>query len=200
MTGILLELAPRPVELDGVTVGVLAARATAAADSAHYLDQLTARLEKRHFLATVIRVVKPTDHEPCPASTLDELAQRCDVVIIGVAQTAESAEFVALDAVALERMSVPCAVLIRDGLGSVVQQACTANGYDGQSSAIELSLPAAGQPIDVQALVEASFRDVERVLTADPSAGVRQQTASVAPQPPEPRGPAPRNGEVSCEC
>lgn len=105
----LLELAPRLVELDGATVGVLATRATGAADSARYLDQLTARLEKRHFLAAVVRVVKPTDREPCPASTLDELAQRCDVVIIGVAETAEIAACVALDAVALERMSVPCA-------------------------------------------------------------------------------------------
>lgn len=93
-------------------------------------------------------------------------------------------------------------VLIGDGLGSVVQQLCTANGYDAQSSVIQLSLPAAGQPIDVHALVEASFRDVERALTTDPSEAVRQQAANGAnaPGPGEPRGPAPRNGEVSCEC
>lgn len=199
MTGYLLELAPRPAELDGATVGVLD---TGADGSARYLDQLTARLEKRHFLAAVIRVVKLTDRGPCPTSTLEELAQRCDVVIIGVAQTAECAASVALDAVALELMSVPCAVLIGDDLGSVLQQAGAANGYDGKPLAIELGLRVAGQPIDAQALVEASFRDVERVLTADPRAAIRQQTANVgsAAQPAESSGHTPRNGELSCEC
>lgn len=192
MTENLLDLAPRPVELDGVSVGVLD---TGAADSAYFLDQLTARLEKRHFLAAVIRVVKPTDRDVYPTNLLEELARGCDVAILGVGRTVEAAQSLALDALALERMSVPCAVLMAEGLGSVVQQAVTGSGHDWQLSVVELDLAEPGQPIDVPALVEASFRDVERTLTA---ASTAPQPA--VPRPPEPHVPAPRNGEVTCEC
>lgn len=126
----------------------------------------------------------------CPTELLEQLADQCDVVVTGVGQAAEAAGFTAVDAVALERASVPCAVLVSAGLGSAVRQAFAANGYDQSDSVIELGVPSRGQPADVQALIEASFRDVERALIH----------SDRAREPLEAPRPVQRNGEVSCEC
>lgn len=154
------DLAPRPVDLDGQRLGVLD---TGAEDNARFLHQLTARLEKRHFLAAIVRVTKPSEHQPCPAEVLDRLAEQCDVVVTGACRSAEDARASAADAAAFERRSVPCAVVVATGTSALA---------------------------DVPALVEASFRDVERVLTGGPGRS----------QPPQARAEPGGNGEVSCEC
>ncbi len=182
MTEDVRDLAPRPVELDGATLGVLD---TGSDESAHYLDLLTAKLEKRHFLSAVVRVAKPAERQDCPPTLLQDLARRCDVVVIGVARTVEAVDCAARDAAALEQASVASAVLVEDGLGLSLQAVLGTYGYGLYESVIELTHPAQ-EVTDVHDRVEASFRDVERALTAGDLAA--------------PATPAPRNGEVSCEC
>ncbi|MBA3280351.1 MAG: hypothetical protein H0U22_16910 [Geodermatophilaceae bacterium] len=183
----ILDLAPRPVELDGQRLGVLESE---VGPSSVYLDLLTARLEKRHFLATVVRVGRPDDQPASPNELLEQLSEQCDVVIIGVCSSIQAAHDAAFDAEALERLSVPCALVLTPDVRSAAEQILATHGYDGNQSIVELPRSPQADRADVQALVEASFRGVERVLTASGSAR----------PPAEPRTPVQRNGEVSCEC
>ena len=73
-------LLPRPVSLEGKTVGLL--------DSSKprgdvFLDRLAAGLETRG--ATVERYRKPTFTKPAPIDLRHEIATRCDVVIEALA-------------------------------------------------------------------------------------------------------------------
>lgn len=180
------DLAPRPVDLDGQRLGVLDC---GDEGSARFLDLLTVRLEKRHFLSAVVRVRKPDPDQASPAELLDQLAEQCDVVVTGICRSAPAAESTATDAGALERLSVPCAILVAAEVRSEAQQSMTAHGY-AAGSIVELPRSPYADREVAQALVGESFRAVERVLTV----GER------FPKPVEPARPAQRNGEVSCEC
>lgn len=141
-----------------------------------FLELLTARLATRHYFSAVVGISKPTDRQAFPTALLAELAQRCDVVLTGVCLTVDAAAYTALDAAALEQLSVPCAVVATADVADGVREELIALGYDGGAAV-------------VQTLVQDSCRDVERVLTAGRGAG--QQ---------EPGQRFPRTGEVTCEC
>ena len=102
-------LAPRPVELDGQRLGLLE---SGAGRSSVFLDLLTAKLEKRHFLTAVLRVGKPDDQPVSSPELLGQVAEQCDVVILGVCSSIQSAQQAAIDAGVLEKLSVPCAIVL----------------------------------------------------------------------------------------
>lgn len=181
------DLAPRPAELDGQRLGVLD---TGFGSSAQFLDLLRVRLEKRHFLSAVVRMAKPSQDQACPTDLLEQLAEQCDVVVTGVSGSVGTAVSAAVDVIALERLSVACALIVTAEVRSEVQQSLAAQGYEASRSIVVLPRSLHAGRNAAQALVEVSFRAVERVLT----------TGASAPGPVEPRRPAQRNGEVSCEC
>ncbi|MDQ3463565.1 MAG: hypothetical protein M3500_02380 [Actinomycetota bacterium] len=174
--------APRPTDLDGRALGVLD---TGDEDSCRFLDLLVARLEKRHFLSAVVRISKPSDQQPCPIPLLQQLAEECDVVVTGVCATVDSAECASLDAVSLERLLVPCAVVVT----AETRGRLEVRGYD-DSTSIELPRNPHADTDDVQALVEGSFREIERVLTVARGPGQQRQPGAISPH----------GGEVTCEC
>lgn len=187
MTTIVIDAAPRPPDLDGVRLGVLD---TGVPGSASFLDVLVARLQTRHFLAAVARLPRSGASSVAPADQLQELTESCDVVVIGVTQGLDSAAATAADIARLERLAVPCAVVATPDIAAAVRQALVAEGYRGGQPVIELSSTPRSDPATLDELVEQTFRQVERALTA----------ARPDRQPPEETGATPRNGEVTCEC
>lgn len=187
MTNDVTDLSPRPVELDGHSLGVLAVGGT---DTALFLDLLIAKLEKRHFLTAVVRIAKPSDGELCPAELVEQLAGQSDVVLAGVVASGETAEVTASDAAKFERLGVPCIVVVTSDLASSTRQALSAQGYGDGTSVVELSRRPGSDPASAKALVDDCSRAVEVALTASGAVGGQ----------PEKRPPTARNGEVSCEC
>jgi hypothetical protein len=74
------EPAPRPVGLDGLTVGLLD---ISKPRGDVFLDRLEARLRERGL--RVERFRKPTFAKPAPADLRREIASRCQVVIEALA-------------------------------------------------------------------------------------------------------------------
>lgn len=187
MTTTVIDPAPRPSDLDGARLGVLD---TGVPGSASFLDVLVARLQMRHFLAATTRLTRSGPSSVAPADQLQELAESCDVVVIGVTQGPDSAAATAADVARLEQMVVPCAVVATTETAAAVRQALVAEGYRDGQSVIELSSTPRSDPANLDELVEQTFRQVERALTA----------SRTDQQDPEETGVTPRNGEVTCEC
>jgi hypothetical protein len=74
------ELPPRPVSLEGKTVGLLD---ITKARGDVFLNRLAEQLTARGL--TVLRYAKPTFTKPAPIDLRHEIAQKCDVVIEALA-------------------------------------------------------------------------------------------------------------------
>jgi hypothetical protein len=76
------ELAPRRLtSLDGATVGLLG-NTKLNADA--ILAAIGDLLGERYGLETVVARMKPSFSHPAPTAIVDELVEKCDVVIAGV--------------------------------------------------------------------------------------------------------------------
>ena len=73
--------APRPAELRGKRVGLLANGKT---NSRELLTVLGSLLRERHGAVPLLIVGKPSASRMAPAETLDQLAAQCDVVMTAV--------------------------------------------------------------------------------------------------------------------
>ena len=71
-------IAPRPSSLDGVSIGLLA---NGKQNSAELLEMVYEVLADRYDFSVVIAKNKGNASRPCPEDLLDELAERCDVVV-----------------------------------------------------------------------------------------------------------------------
>lgn len=179
-------LAPRPLDLDDARLGVLD---SGEDGSAALLESLIARLKRRHFLSEVVHLAKPSAGQPCAVDLLAQMAERCEVMILGVARSGEAAVALAADATVLESRHVPCAVLAWPRACAATHGSSIA-GRPFEDSAIELGEGPHEDPTVLQKLVEDSFRRVEQAL-------MRPDSTDPAAQPP---ATIARNGEVSCEC
>lgn len=113
--------APRPLGLDDCTLAVVTLGPSA--DDARYLAALAARLEQRHFLTAVVPVVWPLADVASTAAAVTDLADRCDVVLLGVVRPPGANVGVAA---AFEAAGIPCAVVTAETaqpLGPVVDDA-----------------------------------------------------------------------------
>ncbi len=187
MTTIVIDPAPRPPDLDGARLVVLD---TGGLGSATFLEALIGRLEKRHFLASVVTLVRSTTSRADHAGQLQQLVERCDVVITGVTQDLDSVAATASDVARLERLAVPCAVVATTAVAAAVAQALVAQGFLAGDSVIEVSSAPRGDRLDLDALVEQSFRQIERALTAGGTDQRRSENTKTTA----------RNAEVTCEC
>lgn len=74
-------VAPRPDDLSGKSVGLLA---NGKRNADRFLDILADLLAERYSLKEVVVRNKGDASSPAPDAMLDELAQLCDAVIVGV--------------------------------------------------------------------------------------------------------------------
>lgn len=75
------ELAPRPPELDGKVIGLLD---NAKQNADVLLSRVAEALSKRYGIGGVVRQQKPRTAADAPPPMLEELAQRCQLVINAV--------------------------------------------------------------------------------------------------------------------
>jgi hypothetical protein len=76
-----LTRAPRPADLQGKRVGLLA---NGKPNSQDFLTALGTLLRDRHGAVPLVLVGKPSASRVAPADTLDQLAAQCDVVVTAV--------------------------------------------------------------------------------------------------------------------
>ncbi len=76
-----VQLAARPVALDGLRVGLLD---NGKHGVSRFLDRLEAALRERYPAMTFTRERKANASRPAPAAMLDRLAASCDVVVSAV--------------------------------------------------------------------------------------------------------------------
>jgi hypothetical protein len=104
-------LAARPARLDGLVVGLVA---NPKKNAEQFLDAVGELLAAEHGAADVVRTRKTSITDPIPPATLDELAQRCDVVLIGVGDCGSCSAAAVADGIAFEAAGVPAAVICTD--------------------------------------------------------------------------------------
>jgi hypothetical protein len=103
--------AGRPERLDGLVVGLVA---NPKKNAEPFLDAVGELLAAEHGTAGVVRTRKTSITDPIPAATLDELARRCDVVLIGVGDCGSCSAAAVADGIAFEAAGVPAAVICTD--------------------------------------------------------------------------------------
>lgn len=158
--------APRPADLDDLRVGVLSSGDAAADD---VLDDLVAKLARRHFLGSVIRRSRPDARTPLPDGSLVDLARDCDVVVLGVCSDEAAVSVAVRDAGSLEQRAVPCAVLLS---ASALTASAPPDSATATGSVCLVPVPddqpagPAGQRAD------RSYLGVERCLYGPPAPGL----------------------------
>ncbi|HLU54502.1 MAG TPA: UGSC family (seleno)protein [Pseudonocardia sp.] len=103
--------AARPERLEGLVVGLVA---NPKKNAEQFLDAVGDLLAAEHGIADVVRTRKTSITDPIPPATLDELAQRCDVVLIGVGDCGSCSAAAVADGIAFEAAGVPAAVICTD--------------------------------------------------------------------------------------
>ena len=73
--------ARRVASLSGLTIGILD---NAAPNTGYLMDRVGELLVQRHAAAGTVTRRKDNFSRPAPARTLDDLAARCDAVVVGV--------------------------------------------------------------------------------------------------------------------
>jgi hypothetical protein len=104
-------LAARPARLDGLVVGLVA---NPKKNAEPFLDAVGELLAAEYGTADVVRTRKTSITDPIPKATLDELVQRCDVVLIGVGDCGSCSAAAVADGIAFEAAGVPAAVICSD--------------------------------------------------------------------------------------
>ena len=73
--------APRPRDLRGLTVGLLA---NGKSNGMALLDGIAERLRERHGIGEVVRVAKTNASAPVSEDDVERLAKRCAVVVTAI--------------------------------------------------------------------------------------------------------------------
>ena len=103
--------ATRPARLDGLVVGLLA---NPKRNAEQILDAVGELLAAEHGTTGAVRARKTSITDPVPPETLAELAERCDVVLIGVGDCGSCSAAAVADGIAFEAAGVPAAVICTD--------------------------------------------------------------------------------------
>jgi hypothetical protein len=104
-------LAPRPVDLTGLRLGLLVNTKRNAAD---FLEEVSALLEERHGVTTVLTRTKPSIVHPAPPEMLEEFRGHSDVVVVGVGDCGSCSASAVADGLQLEAAGIPAAVIVSD--------------------------------------------------------------------------------------
>ncbi|MGE5289239.1 MAG: UGSC family (seleno)protein [Micromonosporaceae bacterium] len=106
-----LNLAPRPGDLRGATVGLLV---NTKQNAALFLGEVGKLLVERHGAAGVMARTKTAFALPASEELLKEMTTECDVVVTGIGDCGSCSASAVTDGVALESRGTPAAVICSD--------------------------------------------------------------------------------------
>lgn len=101
-------LAPRPADLRGRTVGLLA---NTKQNAERFLDEVGELLRGQQDIAGVVRRKKLSITDTVPPDMLAELVEQCDVVVVGVGDCGSCSASAVADGLALEAAGIPAVVI-----------------------------------------------------------------------------------------
>ncbi len=123
-----LELAPRPSELAGRIVGLVD---NGKQNAGVFVDQLGKELVARFGVGDVIGYRKPGATVEAPPELLRERAEKADVGGSGVGDCGSCAAAAVADAIALERLGTPAAVVCTTSFRATADAMATLKGAAG---------------------------------------------------------------------
>jgi hypothetical protein len=160
-------LAPRPADLHGRTVGLLA---NTKRNAEQFLEAVADLLAAEHGATDVVRRRKLSITDPVPADTLAELVAACDVVVVGVGDCGSCSASAVADGLALEAAGVPAVVICSDAFTVSADAMARLQGSPGYGY-ITTAHPVA--PLDADGVRERArlaLPEIVRTLTTDGAA------------------------------
>ena len=162
-----LRLAERPESLKGRTVGLVD---NGKQNAGAFVAQLAEELVSRYGVAEVVVRKKPIATVEAPAELLRELAEKADVVMIGVGDCGSCSAAAVADGVALERLGTPTSVVCTESFRATADAMASLKGATGYRYAT-CEHPVAGLGADeLHERVESVLQDVVGLVTAAPAA------------------------------
>jgi len=104
-------LAPRPVSLRGLRLGVLA---NTKRNAEEFVQQVGQQLADQYGVRTVLARTKPNIVETAPEQMMAELAGQCDIVVTGVGDCGSCSASAVADGLLLEQAGIPAVVICSD--------------------------------------------------------------------------------------
>lgn len=158
-----LELAARPAELTGRTIGLLD---NGKQNAGVFIEQLGKELAARFRVGEVLVYKKPVATVEAPAELLGELAEKADVVVIGVGDCGSCSAAAIADAITLERLGTPASVVCTTSFRATADAMASLRGAAGYHYAT-CEHPVAGLDAEsVHDRVLSVLDDVVGLLTA----------------------------------
>lgn len=162
VSGMAAGRAPRPSGLAGCTVGLLA---TVKKNAPEFLDAVGELLVAEHGAAVLVRGQKQSISDPVPPQLLAELAQQCDVVVVGVGDCGSCSASAVADGIAFEAAGVPAVVVCTEAFTASADAMAAIAGSPGYTY-VRTAHPVA--PLDLAQLAEraqAALPEIVSVLT-----------------------------------
>ncbi|MGH8868213.1 MAG: UGSC family (seleno)protein [Actinomycetes bacterium] len=103
-------LAPRPADLEGLSLGLLA---NTKRNAEQFLEDVASLMREQYGVKPVLARKKLSITHPVPAEMLDELAA-CDIVVTGVGDCGSCSASAVADGLLLEQSGVPSVVICTD--------------------------------------------------------------------------------------
>jgi hypothetical protein len=158
-----LELAPRPADLKGRTVALVD---NGKQNANVFVAQLKDELVSRYGVGEVLIRKKPIATVEAPTELLQELAEKADVVMIGVGDCGSCSAAAIADGISLERLGTPTSVVCTESFKATADAMAALKGAPGYRYAT-CEHPVAG--LDAAAIherVESVLEDVVGLVTS----------------------------------
>ncbi|HTX00208.1 MAG TPA: UGSC family (seleno)protein [Acidimicrobiales bacterium] len=155
-------LAPRPPDLRARTVGLLD---NGKQNAGLFVEELGAVLVEQHGAGQLVLRHKPVATVDAPPELLAELAAASDLVVIGVGDCGSCSAAAVADAIALEQLGTPAAVVCTESFRATAEAMAAVRGAAGYRYAT-VEHPMAGlAPGQVRARAEGVAGEVVALLT-----------------------------------
>lgn len=120
--------APRPGELRGLTVGLLA---NTKKNAETFLEEVGELLLSEYGVADLVRRKKLNIAQPAPAEMADELVSSCDVIVVGVGDCGSCSASAVADGLIFENAGVPAVVICSDAFKATADAMASLKGAPG---------------------------------------------------------------------
>jgi hypothetical protein len=155
------ELAKRPADLRGATVGLLE---NTKQNADVFLRELARLLVEREQAAGFVLRTKTAFALPVPDEVLNELAEECAVVLTGVGDCGSCSASAVADGVAFERRGVPAAVICSDAFRTTADAMAALQGATGYRYVTTAHPVAPLDPDEVRQRAERALPEVLEIL------------------------------------